>query len=105
MNSEIIQSVAYVNCNDFQYLNFMFSQKSFHYFQEYFNDETDLRVRYAYCDVKNLTITLFRLTHSISIRGCANNHIQNKLWIAVPPENLHESSVGDPAKIILTSKF
>jgi hypothetical protein len=70
-----------------------------------FNDETDLKVRYAYCDVKNLTITLFRLTHSISIMGCANNHIQNKLQIAVPPENLHQPSVGDPAKIFLTSKF
>ncbi len=33
MNSEIIQSVAYVNCNDFQYLNIMFSQKSFPDFQ------------------------------------------------------------------------
>jgi len=35
MNSEIIQSVAYVNYNDFQYLNFMFSHKSFPDFQEY----------------------------------------------------------------------
>jgi hypothetical protein len=36
MNSEIIQSVAYDNYDDFQHVNFIFSQKnSFHYFKDY----------------------------------------------------------------------
>jgi len=34
--------------DDFQLVNFIFSQKkSFHYFEDLFNDETDLRVRYV----------------------------------------------------------
>jgi hypothetical protein len=37
MNSEIIQSVAYDNYDDFQLVNFIFSQNfiSFHYFEDY----------------------------------------------------------------------
>jgi hypothetical protein len=47
MSSEIIQSVAYDNYDDFfQHLNFIFSQKIISLFWGLFNDETDLRVRY-----------------------------------------------------------
>jgi len=45
MSSEIIQSVTYVNFNDFQHVNFMFSQKFISLFSGLFNDQTDLRVR------------------------------------------------------------
>jgi hypothetical protein len=46
MSSEIIQSVAYDNYNDFQHANFIFSQNFISLFWGLFNDETDLRVRY-----------------------------------------------------------
>jgi hypothetical protein len=46
MSSEIIQSVIYDNYNDFQHVNFIFSQNFILLFWELFNDETDLRVRY-----------------------------------------------------------
>jgi hypothetical protein len=45
MNSEIIQSVAYDNYHDFQYVNFIFSQNFISLFWRLFKDETDLRVR------------------------------------------------------------
>jgi hypothetical protein len=46
MSSEIIQSVAYYNnYDDFQHVNFIFSQKFKSLFWGLFNDETDLRVR------------------------------------------------------------
>jgi hypothetical protein len=36
MSSEIIQSVAYDNYDDFQHVHFIFSQKTlFHYFEDY----------------------------------------------------------------------
>jgi hypothetical protein len=36
MNSEIIQIVAYDNYDDFQHVNFIFSQKTIsHYFEDY----------------------------------------------------------------------
>jgi hypothetical protein len=35
MNSEIIQRVAYDNYDDFQLVIFIFSQISFHYFDDY----------------------------------------------------------------------
>jgi hypothetical protein len=35
MSSEIIQSVAYVNCNDFNMSTSCFHKNSFHYFQDY----------------------------------------------------------------------
>jgi hypothetical protein len=36
MSSEIIQSVAYDNYDDFQHVNFIFFTKiSFHYFEDY----------------------------------------------------------------------
>ncbi len=45
-SSEIIQSVAYYdNYDDFHHVNFIFLTK-FHfkiYFEDYFNDETDVR--------------------------------------------------------------
>jgi hypothetical protein len=44
MSSEIIQSVAYDNYDDFQHVNFIFSKKFISLFWELFNDETDLRV-------------------------------------------------------------
>jgi hypothetical protein len=42
MSSEIIQSVAY---DDFQHVNFIFSQNFISLFWGLFNDETDLIVR------------------------------------------------------------
>jgi hypothetical protein len=45
MSSEIIQNVAYDNYDDFQHVNFIFSQNCISLFWELFNDKTDLRVR------------------------------------------------------------
>jgi hypothetical protein len=47
MSSEIIQSVAYNNYDDFQHVNFIFSQIFISLFWGLYNDETDLRVRYT----------------------------------------------------------
>jgi hypothetical protein len=44
-SSEIIQSVDYDNYDDFQHVNFLFSQNFISLFWGLFNDETDLRVR------------------------------------------------------------
>jgi len=47
LSSGIIQSVvAYDNYDDFQHVNFIFSQNFICLFSGLFNDETDLRVRY-----------------------------------------------------------
>jgi hypothetical protein len=46
MSSEIIQSVAYDNYDDFQHVNLIFSEKIVSLFWRLFNDETDLRVMY-----------------------------------------------------------
>jgi len=35
MSNEIIQSVDYDNEDDFQHVNFIFSQKKFHCFEDY----------------------------------------------------------------------
>ncbi len=43
MGSEIIQSVAYDNYDDFQHVNFIFSQKKFHYFEDYLITKLTLR--------------------------------------------------------------
>jgi len=48
MSSEIIQNVANDNYDDFQWVNFMFSQNFISLFWGLFNDETDLRVRYQW---------------------------------------------------------
>jgi len=45
-SSEIIQNVAYYdNYDDFQHVDFIFSQNFISLFWGLFNDETDLRVR------------------------------------------------------------
>jgi hypothetical protein len=44
MSSEIIQSVAYDNYDDFQHVNFIFSQNSISLFWGLFKEETDLQV-------------------------------------------------------------
>jgi len=46
MSSKIIQNVAYENYDDFQHVNFIFSQNFISLFWGLFNDETDLRIRY-----------------------------------------------------------
>jgi hypothetical protein len=46
MRSEIILSVTYDNYDDFQHVNFIFSQKIISLDWELFNDQTNLRVRY-----------------------------------------------------------
>jgi hypothetical protein len=51
MGSEIIQSVAYDN---FQYVNFIFSQNFIPLFWGLFNDETDLRV--SYCLMSTISV-------------------------------------------------
>jgi hypothetical protein len=48
MSSEIIQSVAYDNYDDFQHVNFIFSQNFISLFLGLFNDKTNLRIRYLY---------------------------------------------------------
>jgi hypothetical protein len=48
MSSEIIQNVAYDNYDDFQHVNFIFSQKIISLFWGLFNDKTDFRVRYPF---------------------------------------------------------
>jgi hypothetical protein len=45
MSTEIIQSVAYNNYDDFQHVNFILLQNFISLFWESYNDETDLRVR------------------------------------------------------------
>jgi hypothetical protein len=47
MSSEIIQNVAFDNHDDFEHVNFIFSQIFISLFWGLFNDETDLRVRYS----------------------------------------------------------
>jgi hypothetical protein len=44
MSSEIIQGAAYDNHDDFQHVNFTFSQNFISLFWGLFNDETALRV-------------------------------------------------------------
>jgi isopentenyldiphosphate isomerase len=46
MSNEIIQNVAYDNYNDFQHVNFIFSQNFISLFCGLFNDKTELKVRY-----------------------------------------------------------
>jgi len=48
MNNEIIQSIAYDNYDDFQHVNFIFSQNFSSLLWGLFNDETNLRVRNSY---------------------------------------------------------
>ncbi len=45
MSNEIIQGVAYDNHDEFQHVNFTFSQNFISLFWGLFNDETALRVR------------------------------------------------------------
>ncbi len=45
MSSEIIQSVAYGNYDDFQHVNFIFSQFFISLFRGLFNDEIGFRLR------------------------------------------------------------
>jgi hypothetical protein len=47
MSSEIIQSVASDNYDDFQHVNIIFSEISISLIWGLFNDETNLRVRYS----------------------------------------------------------
>ncbi len=46
MGSDIIQNMAYDNYDDFQHVNFIFSQNFISLFCGLFNDGTDHRVRY-----------------------------------------------------------
>jgi hypothetical protein len=45
MSTEIIQNVAYDNYDDFQHVNFIFSQNFISPFWGLFNDKTNLMVR------------------------------------------------------------
>jgi len=46
MSSEIIQNVAYDNYNNFQHVNFIFSQKFMSLSCGLFNDGIDLKIKY-----------------------------------------------------------
>jgi hypothetical protein len=46
MSSEIIQNVAHDNYDDYQHVNFIFSQNFISLFWGLFNDETNLKVKY-----------------------------------------------------------
>jgi hypothetical protein len=52
MSIEIIQSIFDDNCDDFQHVNFIFSQKITSLFWGLFNDQFELRVRYR--NTKNI---------------------------------------------------
>jgi hypothetical protein len=56
MSNVIIQSVAYDNYDDFQHVKFIFSQKFISLHWWLFNDETELRVRYASYQVLPVTL-------------------------------------------------
>ncbi len=45
LSYEVVKILFYDNYNDFQNLNFMFSQNLVSLFRELFNGKTDLRVR------------------------------------------------------------
>jgi hypothetical protein len=45
MNNEIVQSVAYNNYDDFQHVNFIYSQNLIFLFWGLFNGKTNLDVR------------------------------------------------------------
>jgi hypothetical protein len=45
MSGEIIQSVAYDNYDDFQQVNFVFSQNFISLFWKLFDEKIDLRIR------------------------------------------------------------
>jgi hypothetical protein len=59
MNSEIIQSVASYNYDDFQHVNFIFSKNVISLFWGLFNNEIDLRVRYQLLFTLVLTLCFF----------------------------------------------
>jgi hypothetical protein len=47
MTNEISHIVAYDNYDDFQHVNFIYSQNFISLFWGLFNDETNLRIRYV----------------------------------------------------------
>jgi hypothetical protein len=53
MSSKIIQNVAFDNDNDFQHVNFIFSQNFILLFWGLFNDETKLKVRYTIFNIRS----------------------------------------------------
>jgi hypothetical protein len=48
MSNEIIQNITYDNYDDFQHVNFIFSQNFISLFWGLFNDKIDLSVTYTY---------------------------------------------------------
>jgi hypothetical protein len=80
MNSEIIQTIAYDNYDDFQHDNFIFSQIFISLFWRLFNDETDFRVRYITWTWKGLKI-LRRFISMLVGRGvvCLKQKVQLQL--------------------------
>jgi len=55
-------SIVYGNYDDFQHVNFIFSQNFISLFWGLFNDETDLRVRYLFLekDLKQVPPGMFQ---------------------------------------------
>jgi hypothetical protein len=75
MSSEIIQSIVCDNYNDFQHVNFIFSQNFISLFWGLFNDETDLWVRYlSFVESmqKFLEIVFWTTKSSHSTKFCEN---------------------------------
>jgi hypothetical protein len=74
MSSEIIQNVAYDNYNDFQHVNFIFSQNFISLFWGLFNDEIELKVRY----------TIFNICSKVFFKKLWCNHVGDhpQEWLA-----------------------
>jgi hypothetical protein len=68
-SSEIIQNVAYDDYDDFQHVNFIFSQNfiSLFFFWGLFHDETDLRVRYLFIRFFQGSSRALRASHWCSV--------------------------------------
>jgi len=77
MSIEIVQNRAYGNYDDFQHVNFIFSQKFISLFGGLFNDETNLRVRYSvhvtlifYATRSNTSYMMFQNIVHVEICPC-----------------------------------
>jgi hypothetical protein len=79
MSSEIIQSVVCHNYNDFQHVNFIFSQISFCYFEDYL---TDLSVRYVCNDLGGEGKKVVAIHHIFKVKFYSNvkNIMKNKTF-------------------------
>jgi hypothetical protein len=80
MSSEIIQSVAYDNYDDFQHFIFMFSQNFISLFWGLFNDKTDLRVMYKALDVRWSSTSLILVYPAFEGITICKNQCSARKW-------------------------